>query len=381
MTARAAATATESGRRPPNRPLGAARAPTGTFANVNAPSDSSNSHTPTTSSDSRSDGYDEFGLFHENIAEFDLDVDTDPTVERISVDVVAGRQVSLLKWGGDAPELVFVHGGAQNAHTWDTVALALGRPAVAVDLPGHGHSSWRTDGGYSPANLADDIAVAIAAHAPDARLVVGMSLGGLTSMLLATRHPELVRSLVMVDITPGVNGAKAKAIIDFVNGPQSFQSFDDLLARTIEFNPTRSVSSLRRGILHNAHQIADGSWEWNYDRTNRHDAGPSDTTNGTAGNAASGPESDTAAGMPESGVVAEGETRNPLWDDFAAIACPLTLVRGSLSPVVDDADVAEARRLQPDIQVELIDGAGHSIQGDKPVELAKLIEAKLNSAE
>ena len=36
-----------------------------------------------------------------------------------------------------------MHGGAQNAHTWDTVALALDRPLVAVDLPGHGHSDGR----------------------------------------------------------------------------------------------------------------------------------------------------------------------------------------------------------------------------------------------
>ena len=43
------------------------------------------------------------------------------------------------------PELVFLHGGAQNAHTWDTVALALGRPLVAIDLPGHGHSDGGTE--------------------------------------------------------------------------------------------------------------------------------------------------------------------------------------------------------------------------------------------
>ncbi len=209
--------------------------------------------------------YDEFGLFDENIAEFGLDVSVLPTVERRTVALDDGRALSLLVWGDQPAEIVFVHGGAQNAHTWDTVALVLGRPAIAVDLPGHGHSAWRDDGAYSSSNLADDVARAVEAHAPDARVVVGMSLGGLTSMMLATRHPHLVRQLVMVDITPGVNGEKAKAIIDFVNGPQSFTSFDDLLARTIEFNPTRSESSLRRGILHNAHQLADGSWQWNYD--------------------------------------------------------------------------------------------------------------------
>ncbi len=64
---------------------------------------------------------------------------------------------------------------------------------------------------------------------------------------------------------------------------------------------------------------------------------------------------------------------SPLWDDFAPITCPLMLVRGSLSPVVDDDDEAEARRRQPAIEVHMVDGAGHSVQGDRPVELAALL--------
>jgi len=35
--------------------------------------------------------------------------------------------------------------------------------------------------------------------------------------------------------------------------------------------------------------------------------------------------------------------------------------------------VAEARRRQPSLVVEVVDGAGHSIQGDRPVELAALV--------
>jgi pimeloyl-ACP methyl ester carboxylesterase len=57
-------------------------------------------------------------------------------VARRTVDVVPGRAVSAIVWGADAPEIALIHGGAQNAHTWDTVALALGRPLVAVDPSG-----------------------------------------------------------------------------------------------------------------------------------------------------------------------------------------------------------------------------------------------------
>jgi pimeloyl-ACP methyl ester carboxylesterase len=296
--------------------------------------------------------YDEFGLFHENVAEHGLDVSPAPVVRRDDVDLGDGRVVSALVWGSSAPEVVLLHGGAQNAHTWDTVALALGRPLVAVDLPGHGHSSWRDDAAYDPVTLAADVAVAVRALAPAARLAVGMSLGGLTATVLAARHADLVRSLVLVDITPGVDQHKAKAVIDFVNGPQRFASFDELLARTIEHNPTRSVSSLRRGILHNARQDADGSWAWRYDRAGRARTGTDDA-----------PGDATAI--------------SPLWDDLGRVRCPVLLVRGGTSPVVDDADVAEARRRLPGIEVVVVDGAGHSVQGDRPVELAAILASRL----
>ena len=113
----------------------------------------------------------------------------------------------------------------------------------------------------------------IAELAPGARGVVGMSLGGVSSLALAAHAPELVRALVLVDVTPGVNAEKAAPITNFVNGPASFDSFDELLARTIEHNPGRSESSLRRGILHNAVQREDGSWVWRYARF-RNDATP-----------------------------------------------------------------------------------------------------------
>jgi pimeloyl-ACP methyl ester carboxylesterase len=246
--------------------------------------------------------------------------------------------------------------------------MALGRSALAIDLPGHGHSDWRDDGAYTPQNLADDIADVITMLASDATLVVGMSLGGLTSMELAVRHPHLVRSLMMVDITPGVNSAKAKAILDFVDGPQSFPSFQSLLERTMQHNPTRSESSMRRGILHNAQQLDDGSWKWRYDRrghTRTRDAEDTGTVESGIGTEAGAATDQTAA------------TLSPLWDDFAAIRCPLTVVRGGVSPVVDDDDIAECHRRQPNVGVHVVEGAGHSVQGDRPLELAALIAQTL----
>lgn len=291
--------------------------------------------------------YDEFGLFAENIAEYGIVANASPLVKRVHVEMDDGRKLSALVWGNTDPRLVLIHGGAQNAHTWDTVALALGLPLVAIDLAGHGHSDWREDGLYSHDNLANDVVTAIEQLAPNAQAVVGMSLGGLTALAVTHRAPHLVRHLVLVDITPGVNAQKARAVLDFVNGPQSFASFDELLARTKQHNPTRSESSLRRGILHNAIQLADGSWQWRYDRRSHARSTSGDDQNST--------------GFSE------------LWDAMSQLTCPLLVVRGGLSPVVDDADVAEVKRCKASAEIVVIENAGHSIQGDRPIELAGLL--------
>jgi pimeloyl-ACP methyl ester carboxylesterase len=284
---------------------------------------------------------DEWSLLKDNADEFGIPWKGRPAMQRTSVALADGRKLSAIVWGTGSPDLVLVHGGAQNAHTWDTLALALDRPLVAVDLPGHGRSDWKDDGNYAPLAMADDVAVAVGQLAPEAKAVVGMSLGGLTSICLASRHPDLVRRLVIVDVTPGTNKEKASAIIAFVDGPQEFDDFDTLLQRTMQFNPTRSESSLRRGILHNAEQGDDGKWRWRYDRTRREGE------------------------LPDIGS---------LWDEVDRIAAPLLLVRGADSPVVGDEDVAELTRRQPAAEIVVVEGAGHSIQGDKPVELARIIE-------
>ena len=117
--------------------------------------------------------YDEFSLFQENASEFGLPWPGPPSVRREDVALTGGGTLERARSGaptsGADRSSSSSHGTAMNAHTWDTVALALDRPLVAFDLPGHGHSSWREDSTYSPDNLAEAVARGRRAAGPAGR--------------------------------------------------------------------------------------------------------------------------------------------------------------------------------------------------------------------
>jgi pimeloyl-ACP methyl ester carboxylesterase len=295
--------------------------------------------------------YDEFGLLAENAAEAGLDLPGPVAIRRESAQVAPDRRISALVWGRAPADVVLLHGGGQNAHTWDTVLLALGRPAVAIDLPGHGHSDGPDSGQTVIEGYARDVATAIRVLAPVAGTVVGMSAGGLTAIRMAAREPGLIGRLALVDILPEPDPAAARAITDFLDGPATFDSFEEILERTVRYNPTRSVSSLRRGILHNAVQREDGTWEWRHRRHRRalRPAAPGEAA----------------------------ELAPLLWADLADLAglpSPVLLVRGlAAGSVVTDEQVARLHRVLPAATVVGVPGAGHSVQGDQPVRLAEII--------
>jgi pimeloyl-ACP methyl ester carboxylesterase len=104
---------------------------------------------------------------------------------------------TAMRWfeGGEGPPLVLLHGFGGAATNWTLVAprlLPLGRVLVP-DLPGHGGSTALP----APAETLDSFADRVAELLDAPAVLVGHSLGGVVALRLASRHPELVRELVL----------------------------------------------------------------------------------------------------------------------------------------------------------------------------------------
>lgn len=298
---------------------------------------------------------DEFRFLAEQAAEIGVDA---PSVQRLHHTLPDGRTVSALRYGDAPPVVTFLHGAGLNAHTWDTTILALALPALSVDLPGHGDSSWRSDAAYVGAALAADVAPAIAEWTSVPQVVVGQSLGGLTAASLAHAHPELVRELVIVDITPGIDpDGDAAQIGAFFAGPTSWASRDELVERALAFGLGGTREAAARGVFLNSRVREDGRVEWKHHFAHLANAMAADP--GAAAQA-------QAQQASVRGVLAASG-----WEDLAAVTAPITLVRGARGFVTaQDAEDFRARLPEATI-VEA--PAGHNVQEEAPIPLAALI--------
>ena len=68
-----------------------------------------------------------------------------------------------------------------------------------------------------------------------------------------------------------------------------------------------------------------------------------------------------------------------MWNKVAGIKSPVHLWLGGAWSVVGDEDVEKMKSFQQEMVVKKVKGAGHSIQGDKPLELKELIRDLLRS--
>src|SRR5438046_4762158 len=102
----------------------------------------------------------------------------------------------------DEPEdLVMVHGLAANMAFWYfkyACELARDFRVTVFDLRGHGRSQI-TPSGYTPDNLAVDLACLLDQLGIGSAHLLAHSFGGVVALRFALQRPERVRSLVLAD--------------------------------------------------------------------------------------------------------------------------------------------------------------------------------------
>lgn len=275
-----------------------------------------------------------------------------PEVERLTLSLPDGRHVSALRFGDGSPRVTLLHGAGLNAHTWDTTSLALGLPLLAIDLAGHGDSSWRADADYTPRTLAVDVAAALDAWTSEPQVVVGQSLGGLTGAALASVRPDLVSDLTVVDITPGIDvSAGPAALREFYAGPTDFATRDELVdkAMSLGFGGTRPETE--RGVFLNTRVREDGRIEWKHHFAHL--------------------AAQTLAAHDPGSAARPAALHETGWEDLSAVRAAITLVRATRG-FVSETDAAELERRVPGARIVVLD-ATHNVQETAPAALASLV--------
>jgi pimeloyl-ACP methyl ester carboxylesterase len=125
-------------------------------------------------------------------------------MELITVD---GRTVAYRRAGSGAP-LVLLHGGWSDSRAWtpQLAALSSDFDVIAWDTPGCGGSDDLPDG-VTLGEFADAVAGLITALGVRPAHLCGISFGGGLALAVYQRHPELVRSLVLVGAYAGWKGS------------------------------------------------------------------------------------------------------------------------------------------------------------------------------
>lgn len=227
---------------------------------------------------------------------------------------------------GSGPRLVLVHGFAQTQACWGPVGPALARDheVVRVDAPGHGGS----------AAVEADLAATtdLLADAGGPATYVGYSMGGRMVLHLALARPEVVRGLVLIGATAGIDDPIER---------EARQVADDALAVAIEVDGVDAF--LDRWL---ALPLFAGLDETTQFRTER-------ATN-------------TAAGLASSLRLAGTGAMEPLWDRLPSIEAPALVLAGEH----DEKFTALGRRVAEGIgdnaTFATVPGAGHSAHLEAP---------------
>ncbi len=251
-----------------------------------------------------------------------------------------------------APTVLLVHGGRLTARTWDGVCLLLRDTyrCLALDLRGHGDSGWSADRQYRLDDYRDDLARAVDALRLDDFALVGMSLGGIVAVAYAVERPSALGSLTIVDIGPNSaeDGAEVGSRIRaFAGRTSGSRPFEDFVREALVFSPERDEDGLRASLRHALRALPDGRCEWKWD--------PAQYARARWG-------------------------RDGVFSRVAEIAVPALVVRGGNSRVLSPQGASRLVASLARGRLVTIEGAGHTVQSDKPRELAAALREFLGSS-
>ncbi|MCU4184484.1 alpha/beta hydrolase [Acidiferrimicrobium sp. IK] len=244
------------------------------------------------------------------------------------------------------PPVVLLHGGGQTRQSWRRTAEGLadaGWCAYTVDLRGHGDSGWPDDGDYRAEAFAGDVA-AVASSLPSPPVLIGASLGGVTSLLAVGELGAAARGLVLVDVAPRIEQAGTDRITSFMlaRAEEGFASLEEAADAIAAYNPHRPRPADLSGLGKNLRRRPDGRWRWHWDP--RFMRGPSGGTDETRMSLVDPERLESAA---------------------RAVRAPILLVRGRQSDLLSEEGARLFLAVVPDASYADVAGAGHMIAGDR----------------
>lgn len=185
-------------------------------------------------------------------------------------------------------------------------------------------------------SLVDD-AIAIIDEIGEAPVLVGASMGGMTSLIAEGERGPLARALVLVDIVARVEVEGSRKIQTFMrSAPNGFATLEEASDAIAAYNPHRPRPKSLDGLRKNLVLREDGRWHWHWDPR-----------------------------FLERGTEPELEIRHDRSASAARnITVPTLLVRGAHSDIVSDEGLQEMRDLIPHAQSVEVGSAGHMIAGD-----------------
>lgn len=242
-------------------------------------------------------------------------------------------------WQGHKRPLLFTHGLGQSRLSWSTAATAMaeaGHSALALDWRGHGRSAWNgVDKAYSIEQLIAD-AEAFAQAQSQAPIWIGASMGGLAGIALAARHPNMLRALVLVDVTPRWEVAGVQRILGFMRAfPDGFANLEAAQEAVAQYLPHRAQKTEPERLARMLVPMPNGRLRWHWDPRLLDDLGQS------------------------------GEREMHLLLEAArSLTLPVLLISGSKSDVVSDHTITEFLELVPHAEHRVVRDATHMVVGD-----------------